>query len=686
MVYYGAVESKAPPGYEILEELGKGGMGVVYRARQLSLDRIVALKVLVAPEGHEINEKALKRLRSEASIQADLSHENVVKLYDCDVSGPQPYLTLELVEGARTLHDLLVKGPPLLQDGLAKMERVASALACVHRQSIIHRDLKPQNILIDSHGRPLLTDFGVSLDLLSLATRCTAPLDLVGTPTYMSPEQLQSKPVDHRADIYAFGLILYEVVCGKLVFSGKASLVPFAARIADRIPPVTKFNASVPPRVIKILDRCLAFEPAERYPTADDLWGELTMLVETAPSNSGQAAAPPRPAAPPRVIQQKAPKNATAKIPPLQPPRVTRPGIATVTPPQASTSDTRFSRRAWWLAVVAAVVGVGFAALNGRVTIERSQTPAASASLGVPDPATAAERLVAAVQSLDHRDLGLPWLEKFAKRQRSTLAACGAGDEAAGREIAAAVRANLENLKLLAPLHTFLSDCSSYFGNSTIPEETRWRTRTALLDIEFIERFCVYHRVPWTAVGKGSLVEAVDALTGPLVDPATLDLRHARSWIRGPVATPDRYFPGESRLIHWQLPELPLDAQALLWFGTLRWPAGHLLDVTVNGKFRTLLRIPKPAAEVPPIAANVVEIIDAKGKRAIAEHLVEAGTTELGVRAFTGIWIPRAALSSKTEVLLRIVDLPGTRVEGMRNPALVERVISFVPASSARRP
>lgn len=679
LVYAAAVaEVKAPPGYKLLEEIGKGGMGVVYRASQLELDRVVALKLLKAPEGQELNPQAMRRLKSEAQIHAKFAHPNVVRLIDADPTGEVPYIALELVENARTLQDLLLTNPPPLGTVLSLFERIASALSYVHDFNVIHRDLKPHNILIDADGRPLLTDFGVSLDLVSSLTRFTGEFQLVGTPVYMSPEQIQREPFDHRADIYAFGIMLYEFACGKPVFSGEKPLVTFGARITDKIPPVTKFNPDLPVPVVDIIEQCIAFKAQSRFASAEELQGRITILVETAPADSGPAKLPPRPVSPPRVIQQRVPKGATGRLAPLHPGRISRPGI----PAMPAPAPVR-ARRGWLIAVTAAVVGVGFAAMSGgRVILDRPPAPPSVATASQVSPAVAAENLAAAVHSLKHGDIGLAWLEGFAKRQRSSLAACGAGDERAGAELAGAVRANLEALKLLPSLNEFLGVARAYFADPEIAEERRWSTRTALLDIEYIERFCAYHRIPWTAVATGSLVAAVDAAFGEVVDPATLDLKKARSWIRGPHSTPDRYFPGESRLVHWQLPELPATERALLWFGTLRWPAGHLLDLTVNGKFRTIVRIPKPASEVPPIPVNAVEIADPQGTRAKPEHLVEAGTHEPEIRAFGGIWIPRAALRSKTELLVRIVDLPGARVEGMRNPSLLERIITFVPESA----
>lgn len=686
---------RAPPGFEIHEELGRGAMGVVYRARQIDLDRDVALKVLISETGEQLPQNALKRFRIEADIQAKLDHPNVVRIYICDVEGPIPCLVFELVEGARTLHDLLVKGfgQLSLQERLAMGDRIVSAAAYMHERSIIHRDLKPQNILIDVRYHVKVADFGIGRDLLSSATRVTEMVKVpgrgeevgwIGTPAYMSPEQLRGEQATFESDVYTLGMILYELLVGHLVFSGNAPYVTPLQRSKGRIRPIQEFDPEIPDELAASIARCFAQDPAAR-PSASDLWGEITAMVDTVstedrgdrPSGNTVVSAAPRP----RRTQQEVPPDGAVNAARAQRPRrLTRPGVTVAVPPPITvappTAPISIRPRLWWIAITAVAVGSGFVVTGARVE-HAARQPSAGSSANAPSAATLADRLVAKASSLKHDDIGLPWLERFAKRQRSSLAACATKDAAAAREIALGIRANLEDLAVLAPLNEFLAVAEAYFVDSSIPEEARWATRTALINIELLERFSIEHRASWSSVAIGSLVKAVDAAFGPVIDPSTIDLRRAQNWLRGPLATPDRYFPGETRLIHWRLPDLPPSERPLLWFGTLRWPSGHLLDVTVNGRFRTLLHMRTPSGDTPPIPVNATEIIEPAGRRSNPAHLVEAGSTEASERSFTAIWLPPPVISARTEVSITIIDLPGT-ARAARNPALIERVISFV--------
>src|SRR5262245_50037352 len=224
-----------PPGsrlgaYELIEVIGAGGMGVVYRARDLKLQRDVALKVL--PEAVALDPDRIARFRREATVLAALNHPNIGAIYGLEDSGDVHALVLELVDGP-TLADRIAQGPIPVDEALPISEQIAEALEAAHEQGIIHRDLKPANIKVRPDGTVKVLDFGLAKALepagsviaLSQSPTITSPAKtrlgvILGTAAYMSPEQARGKPVDRRADIWAFGCVLYEMLTGKRLFEG----------------------------------------------------------------------------------------------------------------------------------------------------------------------------------------------------------------------------------------------------------------------------------------------------------------------------------------------------------------------------------------------------------------------------------------------------------------------------------
>jgi serine/threonine protein kinase len=194
------------PGFEILECLGRGGMGVVYKARQKSLDRMVAIKIL--PPERVGDGKFPERFAIEAATLAKLSHPNIVTVHDFGETGGLFYIVMEYVDGVN-LRDLLRDGKLEPKQALAIVPPICEALQYAHDKGIVHRDIKPENLLLDRDGRIKIADFGI-------AKLIGASGDLAGTPPYMAPEQSGAKPeVDHRADIYALGVVLYEMLTGE---------------------------------------------------------------------------------------------------------------------------------------------------------------------------------------------------------------------------------------------------------------------------------------------------------------------------------------------------------------------------------------------------------------------------------------------------------------------------------------
>jgi tetratricopeptide (TPR) repeat protein len=265
------------PGYEIVDELGRGGMGVVYKARDLRLNRLVALKVMRA--GAYASETELARFQAEAEAVAALQHPNIVQIFDIGRHGQVPYFSLELVEGG-TLAAKVHETPLPAREAARMMGEVARAVAYAHSKGVIHRDLKPQNVLLTSGSTPKIVDFGVAKRLDSAAA-LTQTEAVLGTPSYMAPEQADnSRLAGPAADVYALGAILYRVVTGRPPFQA-ASTFETLRQVANEEPASpTKLNPQIPRDLETICLKCLRKEPAQRYAGAGDLADDLRRFLD----------------------------------------------------------------------------------------------------------------------------------------------------------------------------------------------------------------------------------------------------------------------------------------------------------------------------------------------------------------------------------------------------------------------
>jgi len=264
---------KAVGQYQVQGLLGRGGMAAVYRAYQPSLDREVALKVL---SGALATPEFMERFQQEAKAIAKLNHPNILAVYDCGTApvegSPVHYIAMQYVEGG-TLKDKM--GLPMdLETAGRIVSQVAEALACAHRHRIVHRDVKPSNILLAEGGRALLSDFGIAkvLDASEGLTRAGVGL---GTPQYMSPEQAQGLPVDHRSDIYSLGIVLDEMLTGQPPFQGDTPLAVITQQITQPLPSPREINPAIPETVERVIRKATAKAPANRYQTMDAMVKDL---------------------------------------------------------------------------------------------------------------------------------------------------------------------------------------------------------------------------------------------------------------------------------------------------------------------------------------------------------------------------------------------------------------------------
>jgi serine/threonine protein kinase/Tol biopolymer transport system component len=293
--------------YRVLGKLGQGGMGEVYRATDTTLGRDVAIKVL--PTDVARDPERLGRFRREAQLLASLNHPNIAAIYGLEQADGVPFLALELVEG-EDLAERLKRGPIPVDEAIAIAKQIADALEAAHEKGIVHRDLKPANVKVTPDGKVKVLDFGLAKAYAgdsvygssgdvsqspTLAHTGTAAGIILGTAAYMSPEQARGRPVDKRTDIWAFGVLLWEMLTGERLFGGE-TISDILASVLKTSPDLDAIPAAVPPRVRRLLRRCLQKDPRQRLHDIGDARIELTEQEEALPATSGVG--PSRPAWP----------------------------------------------------------------------------------------------------------------------------------------------------------------------------------------------------------------------------------------------------------------------------------------------------------------------------------------------------------------------------------------------------
>jgi eukaryotic-like serine/threonine-protein kinase len=347
--------------YQILKILGQGGMGAVYQARDQELDRIIALKV-IRPELAS-NPGILQRFKQELILSRHVTHKNVVRIFDLGEAEGTKFITMEFVEGEDLRSVLRHHGKFSARKAVAVVQQICRALEAAHAEGVIHRDLKPQNIMRDPQGRIVVMDFGLARSLEFDGMTQTGAL--VGTLEYMSPEQALGTVLDQRSDLFAVGLIFYELLTGKAPYKADTAIASLMKRTHERAVPASDVDASVPVSLSAIVSRCLERDPKDRYESATELLRELDAwrsdpaLGAVPTSHASVASTPPAAAAAASTISGPRSVQISLNLP---------------------------SQRSWmWSALALSVVVLFFAIPVTRHLVFRPAVESTETPLGIPE-------------------------------------------------------------------------------------------------------------------------------------------------------------------------------------------------------------------------------------------------------------------------------------------------------------
>ena len=394
--------------YEILGELGRGAMGVVYKARDPKIDRLVAIKTIsifahTPEEDHEFRE----RLFTEAKAAGRLSHPGIVTVYDVgeDPDTLNPYIVMEYVAGDSLEKKVAESADRFaLSTVLSLVEQVAEALDYAHSQGIVHRDIKPANILLPENGPPKITDFGIA----KLNFGHPAALgEAMGTPAFMSPEQLNGDPVDGRSDLFSLGVVLYTLLTGYRPFQGNSALT-ISFKVVNRNPlPATTFDSSFPPELDHVITRAMAKDPAQRYATGREMAAEVRALRE----GMGEARRLEAGSFDARYVQPASKVASSVSA------------LNKLSAPNKSTGSTMRSQNTWWRdwhAVSAAFLALAVASLlsafvwQKRAMTSKSASPQAPPTYSTSTPAGNHSNSV--IQSISEHPISSPAPKKSVAR------------------------------------------------------------------------------------------------------------------------------------------------------------------------------------------------------------------------------------------------------------------------------
>ncbi len=382
--------------YDIVAELGRGGMGVVYKGYETSLNRYVAIKVLADSLAHDQSVK--ERFLREARSMAALNDPHIIQIYFIGDDEGQTYFVMEFVDG-ESLGSVLKRETKLKPEQAAKIiYQTAMGLSTAHDKGVIHRDIKPGNLMVSSRGAVKIADFGIALSAQDFSKKLTSTGEFVGTPGYLSPEVCQGKPVDQRSDIFSLGIVLFECLAGRMPFTDESPLGLMLEVVKAEIPDITSLNADVDPELSRILTKMVAKDPAERYQSCHELIDDLSRhpLVAKGGPITLQTKLSPAAAT---MVGQKTPVSVQRPLPSINP--TPRSSSGPVVVPIAAhesvlarpaTTESRSSALPFAIAAVLLLAFAGGAyAFRDRIPFLQQYlgTPATSASTDAPSTSSA---------------------------------------------------------------------------------------------------------------------------------------------------------------------------------------------------------------------------------------------------------------------------------------------------------
>jgi serine/threonine protein kinase/DNA-binding NarL/FixJ family response regulator len=314
--------------YRWQETVGRGGMGIVFKAQDLDLDDVVAIKVL-SPDWETDDQQLLLRFKREINLNRKIKHPNVARIHDFGMSGDFPYITMEYVPGKDLRTIIQLEGKLPQARAISILRQIALGTEAAHKLGIIHRDLKSQNVMVEDSGAVAILDFGLARG--KTTEQLTLDSVMVGTPHYMSPEQALGRPTDARSDVYSIGVMAYEILTGKVPYDGESPLVIAMKHVSEPPPDDLRKATYVAPELIAITYKALAKEPSSRFPSAADLEAELAMLRPL--SGVMPPVSAPHPAIP--AVSFPSAPGMSIETPAS---RGTHPELASMPPPAAPTS------------------------------------------------------------------------------------------------------------------------------------------------------------------------------------------------------------------------------------------------------------------------------------------------------------------------------------------------------------